>query len=59
MATQVIEIWTFSFSSKANTVANNEHSLRRVFVFVRRTPPNNVRQCSCSLKMFALAKLGP
>jgi hypothetical protein len=32
----------------ANTVANTEHSLRRVFVFVRRTPTNNVRRCSCS-----------
>jgi hypothetical protein len=24
-----------------------------VFVFVRRTPANNVHKCSCSLKMFA------
>ena len=40
-------------TSWANTVANNEHPYRGVFVFVRRTPPNNVRQCSCSPEMFA------
>lgn len=31
----------------------HEHPLRGVFVFVLRTPTNNVRKCSCSSKMFA------
>jgi hypothetical protein len=31
---------------KPNTERTTEHPYRGVFVFVRRTPPNNVRKCS-------------
>ena len=33
-----------------NTVPNTEHPYRGVFVFVRRTPSNNVRKCSVFAK---------
>ena len=40
---------------QVDRVANTRTPFKGVFVFVRRTPANNVRKCSCSLKMFASA----